>query len=130
MPITLFGRAAAGVRRRRRSEAETAPAPTPHPALRVLTLNVAHARRQAQHQQRRIERPPGRHGRVVPARLLRPVREPIVHEPRAERAVAARRIRHHHGHPLEYAGPRSGPGARGAKARQPGVAPAIKVEKN
>lgn len=50
MPITLFGRAAAGVRRRRRSEAETAPAPTPQPALRVLTLNVAHARRQAQHQ--------------------------------------------------------------------------------
>ena len=50
MPITLFGRAAAGVRRRRRSEAETASAPTPQPALRVLTLNVAHARRQAQHQ--------------------------------------------------------------------------------
>jgi endonuclease/exonuclease/phosphatase family metal-dependent hydrolase len=50
MAITIFGRAARGTRRRR-GEAEPAPAPAvAPPGLRVLTLNVAHARRQAQHQ--------------------------------------------------------------------------------
>jgi len=50
MAITIFGRAARGTRRRR-GEAEPAPAPAmAAPGLRVLTLNVAHARRQAQHQ--------------------------------------------------------------------------------
>jgi endonuclease/exonuclease/phosphatase family metal-dependent hydrolase len=50
MTITLLGRAAREARRRRRLEpAVTAPAPA-GPALRVLTLNIAHARRQAQHQ--------------------------------------------------------------------------------
>jgi len=52
MTITLFGRAARGSRRRRRGEADAEPpAPVAAPvALRVLTLNIAHARRQAQHQ--------------------------------------------------------------------------------
>jgi endonuclease/exonuclease/phosphatase family metal-dependent hydrolase len=53
MPITLFGRAARGFRRRRGAGPERAPAPSPpRPSgrLRLLTLNVAHARRQARHQ--------------------------------------------------------------------------------
>jgi len=46
--ISLFGRA---VRRRRRGQAgEAAHPPEPGPALKLLTLNIAHARRQAQHQ--------------------------------------------------------------------------------
>ncbi len=50
MAITIFGRAARAARGRR-GGADPAPAPLATPSgLRVLTLNVAHARRQAQHQ--------------------------------------------------------------------------------
>lgn len=50
MAITIFGRAARAARGRRGgSETASTPAATPS-GLRVLTLNVAHARRQAQHQ--------------------------------------------------------------------------------
>jgi len=49
--ITLLGRAAREARRRRRQEpAAPAPASGAGPVLRLLTLNIAHARRQAQHQ--------------------------------------------------------------------------------
>ena len=50
MAITIFGRAARAARGRR-GGADPAPAPLATPSgLRVLTLNVAHARRQARHQ--------------------------------------------------------------------------------
>ena len=51
MTITLFGRAARSTRRRRRGDPDAEPVPVATPtALRVLTLNIAHARRQSQHQ--------------------------------------------------------------------------------
>ncbi|MGH7338345.1 MAG: endonuclease/exonuclease/phosphatase family protein, partial [Myxococcota bacterium] len=51
MPITLIGKGARRTRRRRPAAGEAEPHDphTPRP-LRLLTLNVAHARRQARHQ--------------------------------------------------------------------------------
>ena len=51
MTITFFGRAARERRRRRQAASEEPPAVAPSgPSLKLLTLNVAHARRHAQHQ--------------------------------------------------------------------------------
>lgn len=75
MPITLIGRRARATRRRRpapepgaRHDARAAPECAP--ALRLLTLNVAHARRQARHQAL-LDEPALRHNLAAIAQVLR-----------------------------------------------------------